>query len=51
MDHSHRVETLILRGPVDPVQAFADSILAQPGPGPRTVSGCGASTGGVGQNR
>lgn len=31
LDHDYCMETLILRGPTDQVQAFAHSVIAQPG--------------------
>lgn len=31
LDHDHCIETMILRGPSDRVQAFAQSVIAQPG--------------------
>jgi CopG family nickel-responsive transcriptional regulator len=31
LDHDHCIETVILRGPTDRVQAFAQSVIAQPG--------------------
>lgn len=31
LDHDHCIETLILRGRTDEVQAFADAVIAQPG--------------------
>lgn len=31
LDHDHCIETLLLRGPTDKVQAFAQSVIAQPG--------------------
>jgi len=31
LDHDHCVETVILRGPSDRVQAFAQAVMAQPG--------------------
>lgn len=31
LDHDHCIETVILRGPTDKVQAFAQSVIAQPG--------------------
>jgi CopG family nickel-responsive transcriptional regulator len=31
LDHDHCLETVVLRGPSDRVQAFADAVIAQPG--------------------
>ncbi len=31
LDHDHCIEVVILRGPTDLVQAFADAVMAQPG--------------------
>jgi len=31
LDHDHCIETLILRGPTDRVQAFSQSVITQPG--------------------
>jgi CopG family nickel-responsive transcriptional regulator len=31
LDHDHCIETVILRGRTDAVQAFADAVIAQPG--------------------
>jgi CopG family nickel-responsive transcriptional regulator len=31
LDHDNCMETVVLRGPVDRVQAFADTVIAQPG--------------------
>jgi CopG family transcriptional regulator, nickel-responsive regulator len=31
LDHDHCVEVVILRGPAQAVQAFADAVIAQPG--------------------
>lgn len=31
LDHDHCLETVVLNGPVGQIQAFADSVIAQPG--------------------
>lgn len=31
LDHDHCMETILLKGPTDEVQAFAQSVIAQPG--------------------